>query len=199
MTSLHLIRLWPAVKRGLLRRHYEDMMIATLHLIRLWSAPKSGVLRRYYADMMIATLQDHAYAAYAQAGEQDELPPMFTDLRNLPEPMLEENWEMESACLSGEPLRDAVVPKQSQVRPVAGPHADLHAMLHARILSPACRQGLGPWPSEATCGGIQPSARPAPRRRMAPHAALVLLAWSCCTVGKSALPESMPARRVQIS
>lgn len=164
MTSLHLIRLWPAVKRGLLRRHCADMMIATLHLIRLWSAPESAVLHRYYADIMIATLQDHAYAAYAQAGEQDELPPMFTDLRNLPEPMLEENWEMESACLSGEPLRDAVVPEQSQVRPVAGPHADLHAMLHARILSPACRQGLGPWAIRSHLWGRSTLCAPRPQK-----------------------------------
>ena len=86
---------------------------------------------------MIATLQDHAYAAYAQAGEQEELPPIFTDLRDLPDPMLEENWDMESECLSGEGLRDAVVPEQSQVR-----SPQCRALTRSACCTrPVCRRG----------------------------------------------------------
>ena len=65
---------------------------------------------------MIATLQDHAWSAFSQAGEHDELPPAFTALREVPPPMLKDNYELDSECLTGELLHAAAVPGKSVVR-----------------------------------------------------------------------------------
>ena len=73
------------------------------------------LLRRYYADMVIATLQDHAYGAISQASEHQELPPLFTGLKEVPPPMLKDNYEMDSECLTGEHLHAAAVPGLSKV------------------------------------------------------------------------------------
>ena len=75
------------------------------------------MLHRYYGDMVIATLQDHAYEAISMAGEHEELHPMFMKLREDPPPMLKDNYELDSECLTGERLRAAVLPGQSEVRP----------------------------------------------------------------------------------
>ena len=66
--------------------------------------------------MVIAKLQDHAYKAISQAGEHEELPPLFTGLREVPPPMLKDNYEMDSECLTGELLHAAAVPARSKVR-----------------------------------------------------------------------------------
>ena len=73
------------------------------------------LLHRYYADMLIATLQDHAYEAISTAGDHEELLPLFTSLRSDPPPMLNDNYEMDSECLTGARLHAAVVPGESAV------------------------------------------------------------------------------------
>ena len=65
--------------------------------------------------MVIATLQDHAYDAISMAGDHEELLPQFTTLRTGPPPMLINNYEMDSECLTGELLHAAAV--QSEVCP----------------------------------------------------------------------------------
>ena len=79
---------------------------------------------RYYADLVIANLMDHAYAALTVPEELMGYPELFAGLQRVPTPMLEENWDFDSECLTGELLHRAVVPQRSQVSscmPFAGP------------------------------------------------------------------------------
>ena len=84
---------------------------------------------RYYGDMVIATLQDHAYASYSLGGDGDELPAVYAELSAVPPPMIENNWDLDSECLTGEALRAAAVPELTAVR------SDLCNSPHFRILS----------------------------------------------------------------
>ena len=70
---------------------------------------------RYYADMVIANLQDHAHAALTVPEEHMAYPEGFAGLQGIPPPMLEQNWDFDSECLTGELLHQAVVPQRSQV------------------------------------------------------------------------------------
>ena len=62
-------------------------------------------LRRYYADVVIASLQDSAYAALTAADEGPEIPTLFEKLAAIPRPMLEDNWDFDSECLTGKLLQ----------------------------------------------------------------------------------------------
>ena len=73
-------------------------------------------MRRYYADLVIASLQDNAYAALTGSEELLEYPSLFAGLTRLPRPMLNENWDFDGECLTGELLRQAMVPQLSNVR-----------------------------------------------------------------------------------
>lgn len=70
--------------------------------------------------MVIATLQDHAYASYTLAGDYEELPAVYAELTKVPPPMIENNWERDSECLTGETLRKAAVPELTAVRSIPG-------------------------------------------------------------------------------
>ena len=73
------------------------------------------MLRRYYADLVIGTLQDHAYAATTVSPEHYEYPSIFASLKDVPPPMLENNYDFESECLTGEALHKAAVPESTEV------------------------------------------------------------------------------------
>ena len=64
---------------------------------------------------MIASLQDNAYAALTTADEGSDFPSLFERLAAIPRPMLEENWDFDGECLTGELLHQAVVPQLSTV------------------------------------------------------------------------------------
>ena len=72
-------------------------------------------LCRYYGDLVIATLQDQAYAALTVPEEHMQYPPPFEGLTGIPPPMLEENWDYDSECMTGEQLRQIIVPELSKV------------------------------------------------------------------------------------
>ena len=48
-------------------------------------------------------------------------PPLFGVLQQVPLPMLEENYDFDSECLTGERLRKAVVPELTQVQIIRHP------------------------------------------------------------------------------
>lgn len=66
-------------------------------------------------------MQDHAYATYIISEEQMVTPPLFGVLQQVPLPMLEENYDFDSECLTGERLRKAVVPELTQVQIIRHP------------------------------------------------------------------------------
>ena len=73
------------------------------------------LLCRYNADLAIATLQNHAWDAFTVPEDGMGYPGVFAGLADLPPPMLEDNFELHSNCLSGEQLRQAYVPELSEV------------------------------------------------------------------------------------
>ena len=77
-----------------------------------WQATSAKMLRH----LVIATLQDHAFATYMISEEHVEAPPPFHILKQVPPPMLEDNYDFDSECLTGEMLHEAVVPDLTQVR-----------------------------------------------------------------------------------
>ena len=86
-------------------------------LRQVWPyTPTDALLRRYYADLVIASLQDHAYAAFVVPEEHMAYPQLYTGLQAIPPPMLEQNWDFDSECLTGELLHRALVPQEPQVR-----------------------------------------------------------------------------------
>ena len=74
-------------------------------------------------------MQDLAYASYTLAGDWEELPAAYAELSAVPPPMIENNWDLDSECLTGEALRAAAVPELTAVR------SDLCNSPHFRILS----------------------------------------------------------------
>ena len=79
------------------------------------SLNSKSALCRYYGDMVIAALQDEAYAALTIPEEHMQYPHVFELLTAIPPPVLEENWDFDSECLTGEPLRQVMVPELSEV------------------------------------------------------------------------------------
>ena len=65
--------------------------------------------------MVIANLQDHAYAAFTVPEEHMEYPDLFAGLKGIPQPMLEQNWDFDSECMTGDLLHRALVPQRPQV------------------------------------------------------------------------------------
>ena len=82
-----------------------------------------GGLRRYYGDLLIAAMQDQAYAAFTIPDDHMQYPHGFEALTGLPPPMLEDNFDFDSECLSGEQLREVGVPELSEV---GGSHRGKH-------------------------------------------------------------------------
>ena len=60
-------------------------------------------LCRYYGDLIISALQDHAFAAYTLAEDHMQFPRDYASLTGVPPPMLKDNWDFDSECLTGEP------------------------------------------------------------------------------------------------
>lgn len=84
------------------------------------------------ADIVIASLQDNAYAALTAPDELFELPNLYKGLAGVPRPMLDENFDFDSECLTGELLRQAMVPQLSKVSRLAPCVTGLPAVLCIR-------------------------------------------------------------------